>query len=1204
MKIADLFARDVTRNIAPVVYFHEQTPEKLAEEVGEYIITGGYPESDERHRRVPMGIHEQYVRLLTHIARELDKKPGPELPASWISGFYGSGKSSFAKLLGLALDGRPLPDGRKLSEALLSRDDSPNREKLVEAWEHLARKVDPISVVFDIGGEANDGEHIHSAVSRMVQRRLGYSTDPLVADAELRLEKDQQWEHFLEVAHRTLGRDWSEVRTTARADEHFSRVISVMDPATYPSTMSWFDSRVGTSRHTGLSSAETVRNLEAMLARRAPGKTLFLVVDEVSQYVHQNDDRMLKLQSFVSELGQRLKGKVWLLATGQQKLEEASTNLAIGKLKDRFPPSLRVHLATTNIRDVVHRRLLKKRQDREPELRRLFQLHGAQLKLFGYECGGLTEEDFVEVYPMLPGQVDLLMALTTSLRQRSTRTQGDDYAIRGLLQLLGELFREQKLATREVGTLVTLDLIYDVQQTAFDSETQAAMARMLADSRLADDAWARRAAKAIALLELNNDKTSVTEELIASCLYSRLGDGNPLNEVKPALERLRNLNLIGFSEKEGYKIQSSAGQEWQRERENDMVVSTDDRHKLVREKLAELMRDPERPRLKGRAFYWSAFFSDGRQLKDERLLNAGDEAAVTLDFRFLSGKADRSPAEWAKRSAEKQLEDRIVWVAAEGELADTLKSLGQSRGMIAKYEPRKASLSKEKQRLLFDEQIRAEDLETKARVAVERAFVEGDLYFRGQHQAARDYGSTFNTIMSTVGSARLPQLYTHHTDVAVTDKELEQLLAPTLSGVSPKFLEQGLGLLTADGGSFLPSCKGTVPSAINAYIDKHDGTVGNVLLQDFARPPYGYPADVVRACLLALLRARKVKVKTEDGTVITSPMDASSREVFLQVTKLKRATLLPNRDETVTPRDRTAMRRFFDSIGKDIEPSDEALASAVFEHFAPLRERLRTLEQRFSQLPGRPAPEEPLQKLATALESCRRVRDIDPTVRALKEALPALQEGTQLLNRLFTDLTEEAIQRVRAAADVREHHARQLVRDGSSGPVEEDIKAVEAQLDGRRPWVDLGAIDAALERIRAQYRLRRGQLLEEQEKRAEAVRARLRQRTGFEKLTDDETHQVFRPIGQALAQSSPNATAPTLYELRMDFLQRLEKATEDADAILDELISAKDRKPVVRVELNLRGREISNADELKRVLDEIRDRVTQQLERGQKVRLG
>ncbi|HUE95377.1 MAG TPA: hypothetical protein VMN39_01900, partial [Longimicrobiaceae bacterium] len=95
--IRDLFASDITRDIPPVVYFHEQSPERLEAEVAEYIITGGWPDGHPNQRRVPDGIHEQYVRLLRGIATELEKPGGPELPTVWISGFYGSGKSSFAK---------------------------------------------------------------------------------------------------------------------------------------------------------------------------------------------------------------------------------------------------------------------------------------------------------------------------------------------------------------------------------------------------------------------------------------------------------------------------------------------------------------------------------------------------------------------------------------------------------------------------------------------------------------------------------------------------------------------------------------------------------------------------------------------------------------------------------------------------------------------------------------------------------------------------------------------------------------------------------------------------------------------------------------------------------------------------------------------------------------------------------------------------
>jgi hypothetical protein len=79
--IADLFEKEVTRDIPPVVSFHEQAPERLADEVSEYIITGGYDEDDPRAVRGAQGIHEQFVRLLQGIARDLHSKDGTGLPS-------------------------------------------------------------------------------------------------------------------------------------------------------------------------------------------------------------------------------------------------------------------------------------------------------------------------------------------------------------------------------------------------------------------------------------------------------------------------------------------------------------------------------------------------------------------------------------------------------------------------------------------------------------------------------------------------------------------------------------------------------------------------------------------------------------------------------------------------------------------------------------------------------------------------------------------------------------------------------------------------------------------------------------------------------------------------------------------------------------------------------------------------------------------
>src|SRR5690606_9960138 len=143
--------------------------------------------------------------------------------------------------------------------------------------------------------------------------------------------------------------------------------------------------------------------------------------------------------------------KVWLVALGQQMLDDSAGDSFLIWAKDRFPEQLRVHLSPNNIRDVVYLRLLKKKESAKPELRALFEKHRAELKLHAFGCESITGEDFVDMYPMLPGQIDLILQVTTQLRVRSNRAQGDDQAIRGLLQLLGELFRTQGLANHDVG---------------------------------------------------------------------------------------------------------------------------------------------------------------------------------------------------------------------------------------------------------------------------------------------------------------------------------------------------------------------------------------------------------------------------------------------------------------------------------------------------------------------------------------------------------------------------------------------------------------------------------------------------------------------------------------------------------------------------------------------------------------------------------
>jgi hypothetical protein len=1202
-KIRSLFQADVTRDIPPVVYFHEQSPAALQAEVSEYVVTGGFPETDPRHRRIGQGIHECLVQQLTNIARELDKPTGPDLPACWISGFFGSGKTSYAKLLGLGMAGVQLPNGQTLAQALLDRDDSPKAAELTRAWEALAQRFrNPVAVVFDIGAAAHADEHIHAAILRKVREKLGYCRESaLVAEFELRLELDGRWPEFLAKAPQVLGKPWAEASREKLAEDHFSHVLHVLDPERYRDPMAWVDARAGSSLHQAVSAEEAVAAIEAMMTLRAEGRHLLLIVDEVSQYIHENEGRMLGLQSFVSELGQKLHGLVWLFVTGQQKLDDEGGSKTVAKLKDRFPPRLRAHLAPTNIRDVVHRRLLRKKPEVEAALKDLFQRHRPELKTCAFGCESVTAEDFVEVYPLLPGHVDLLLQITSNLRSRSTRIQGDDQAIRGLLQLLGEIFRARGLADRDVGEVVNLEDVYEVMQSALDADTQATLGRIASWAASTDDELAARCAKAVALLELIQEQTATTATLVAQSLYRRLGDGSHEREVRDALERLRDANHLGYTEKQGYRIQSSAGQEWERER-SSFDATGDQVSGQIRKAFEDLFAKAERPKIDGRPLPWQGTWHDERGT-EARLLDARGEAAAYVSVREVRLE-ERRPELWARSTTEKALENEIVWVVGDtGALVDIAREVLRSSGMLLRYEPRQASLPRERQRLLLEERGRVEDLEARLVQTVAQAWMSGRIYFRGRELKPGDHAPNFWGAIQVVANRVLPEVYPHFTGLAITEHELRQLLETELSGLSTKFGKQQLGIVEFEGGRYAVTATGPVPTRVGEFIEQSGGTTGATLLTYFAKPPFGYAVDVVRACVLGLVRAGRIRIRTEGGSDITSVKDPDTKTFFSRDRDLRVAELYPIKSDAVDPKTRVLICKLFEeALGDRLDRDNDTIADAVFRHFPPRRERLRVVEARVQTLPGRPALPSELKKLAAALEECCRDRHVLPTVQAVARRLDTLRDGLQLLAMFETELTEDAVRRVAAAGEVREHQLAQLLAVGQGAELAGAAGAVERQLALERPWREVGSLDSHLAAIREAYRVVRRSFLAQQGEACERERAAIKRRDGFDKLKGDEQHSVLRPIALAGFDTAEDAIAPSLEQLRDQFPGRLHAAVERANELLDELLVGKEIT-VTTVRLNLQHVEIASEAQLDGYLEDLRKRVVERLRKGERVRL-
>jgi len=441
-------------------------------------------------------------------------------------------------------------------------------------------------------------------------------------------------------------------------------------------------------------------------------------------------------------------------------------------------------------------------------------------------------------------------------------------------------------------------------------------------------------------------------------------------------------------------------------------------------------------------------------------------------------------------------------------------------------------------------------------------------------------------------------------DIPVTPGELNQLLEPNLSGPSHKFMQDGLGILDLDGGKYVPSCNGEVPTRIAAYIQESNGAAGNILLADFGGPPHGYAPDMIKACLVGLLRAERIRIRPEQGPEITSVRDPGARDMFTKDRDLKRAEILPPGDGGLKPRDRVSICRFFEqSLQRPLDRENDAIADAVFEQFPGLVARLQELERRYNRLPNRPDLPDALVQLRQALEKCTRSRQVQDTVLAVFKALDPLREGIEMLGIMESELNDAAVEAVRRTVDVQRNQVKQLTEVEKTAEVQAEIDALAAQLALDRPWRQIAELEPNLQAIEEHYRALRTTYLDRQEKDAETVRQQLRQRQGFRQLTEQQEEKVLRPLREAVYNTSPEALFPSLLQLKDSAVVKLGQAAEAANGYLDDILSEVNQEEVVRLSLNLTGREVSSPEEVERLVEELKQRMLDQLKDKPNVRI-
>jgi hypothetical protein len=400
MDIKHLFdpSKDIYRTIEKVITYGADHKHRLKAEIAEYVVTES--------------IEEQLERLLSSMQAAMELGGDNEVGV-WVSGFYGSGKSSFTKYLGLALDNTVQIDGLPFLRHLQDRLQKPQTRALLST---VAQRFPAAVLLLDLASEQVAGatmEEVATVLYYKVLQWAGYSRNLKVAAFERRLKKDGRSAEFHDLFRAQTGEEWHNYQNDELVvDSLLPALANTMYPALFTTPTAF---TTATSDFIYLLD-DRVQEIIDIIRDTTDKDYILFVIDELGQYVGGRQHLILNLQGLAQNLKRLGDGKVWLIGTAQQTLTEDDPRAALNspelyKLKDRFP--VQIDLESRDIKEICFRRLLGKSPAGATELSTQFDLHGqvlrhhTRLQDAKYYDADFTKETFINLYPFLPAHFDI-----------------------------------------------------------------------------------------------------------------------------------------------------------------------------------------------------------------------------------------------------------------------------------------------------------------------------------------------------------------------------------------------------------------------------------------------------------------------------------------------------------------------------------------------------------------------------------------------------------------------------------------------------------------------------------------------------------------------------------------------------------------------------------------------------------------------------
>ena len=622
MQLKDLYKKDITREIQGVIKVDDE--HSIAQELDEYIVT------DEIAKHLDTFFEAYSKGLGTSRTEQM---------GVWLSGFFGSGKSHFLKIVSHLLDNREV-SGKKAVDYF--------DEKIHDAMllGNIKRAGDTSSdiILFNIDTKSSlenttSKDKILAVIEKVFNEKLGFSHINFVADIERHLQEKGKYDEF-----KAKFDDWSSIRSDFDFNQYeiaekYAEVMGVSaDEAN-----KIFDNRRDTYQVSPESFAQRVQEYTE---KRGSDHHVVFLIDEVGQYIGNNGSLLLNLQSIVEELGVRTNGRAWVICSSQEAIDD----VVKGVKKDDFSKILgrfdtKIKLSSTDIDEVIRQRLLAKTDDATTSLVSTYNTRQAEitnLLTFGeggtYKATYRSSQDFAATYPYIPYQFKLLQDTYMSIREKGFAGAHLSSGARSLLGAIQETAKA--LASSEVGTLVPFSAFYETVVTAIDSSIIRIFDKvneMIKDGQL--ESQDAEILKTLFLLRSSQETMPTNLDNLAVLSVTNLSD-NILDIKKNLADSLKRLEDRVLIQKLGdnYRFLTDEEQDINREIKSQTFDPND-----ISATLGEVIRgtiDSKYKYTNGRVFSLDLFMDDNK-------INGG---ANELALKFTSGELSTVQAESMRNS--------------------------------------------------------------------------------------------------------------------------------------------------------------------------------------------------------------------------------------------------------------------------------------------------------------------------------------------------------------------------------------------------------------------------------------------------------------------------------------------------------------------------------------------------------------------------